>query len=210
MPMHLFSSYHIFTSPLFPPVSNKVVFIDFGCGPLTSGVAFWAFARQSNIVYLGIDSSQAMLDKAEEINEYGPDSWKSFFHEFKLIPDYDQLVGLLDNYIAIDDRTQIIFNFCYFLASETLGIRSLSDTLIRVVEKYNQHKMCVVYQNPPPPSHLSLQSSFLHKNWAILKDQFLTFRSRITQSNIEQFRYDSLINNLPRNSSIYYDILCNE
>lgn len=33
MPMHLFGSYHIFTKYL-PPVKDKVVFIDFGCGPL--------------------------------------------------------------------------------------------------------------------------------------------------------------------------------
>lgn len=72
MPMHLFSSYHIFTKYL-PLVNNKVVFVDFGCGPLTSGIAFWAtFSGYSDITYFGIDSSDWMRDKAQEINRYGP------------------------------------------------------------------------------------------------------------------------------------------
>ena len=207
MPMHLFSSYHIFTNSSFPPVGDKVVFIDFGCGPLTSGVAFWAFGRWSRIVYLGIDSSQAMLDKAKEINTYGPDSWNSFFQEFELMRDHNHLIRLLDKYIGKGTSTQIIFNFSYFLASETLNIENLSNVLIRIVEKYSQHRMYIVYQNPPPPLHLSLQSSFLHKNWVILKDKLLMFRSQIIQSNIEQFRYDSLISGLPHNASVYHDIL---
>ena len=58
MPIHLFSSYHIFTKYL-RPVNDKIVFIDFGYGPLTSGIAFWAaFAKHRDITYLGIDSSR--------------------------------------------------------------------------------------------------------------------------------------------------------
>ena len=212
MPMHLFSSYHIFTGPFFPSLGDKVVFIDFGCGPLTSGVAFWAFARQSDIIYLGIDNSQAMLDKAKEVNEYGPDRWKPFFDKgkFELICDYDHLAGLLDKYIEKDDKTQIIFNFCYFLASETLVIRNLFDVLIRIVEKYNQRKMFVVYQNPPIPERYSLQTSKFHKNWYFLKTQLSMFQSQITQSNTEQFSYDSLVNGLPDPRDLYFDILSSE
>lgn len=203
MPMHLFSSYHIFTGPLFPSVGDKVVFIDFGCGPLTSGVAFWAFARQRDITYLGIDSSQAMLDKAEDVNKYGPDRWKPFFDKdkFELIHDYSYLTGLLDEYIEKDDKTQIIFNFCYFLASETLIIENLSDVLTPIVERYNRHKVCMVYQNP--------KSSRLHENWEILKDTFSGLRSQITQSNIGWFSYDNLINGKPDPRDVYFDILSN-
>ena len=212
MPMHLFSSYHIFTGPFFPSLDDKVVFIDFGCGPLTSGIAFWAFARQSDIIYLGIDNSQAMLDKAREVNEYGPDRWKPFFDrdKFELIRDYDHLSGLLDRYIEKDDEAQIIFNFCYFLASETLVIRSLSDVLVRIVEKYNQHKIFVVYQNPPIPKGLDLQSSYLHQNWYFLKTRLPVFQSQITQSNTDQFCYDSLIDGLPDTRGLYFDILSYE
>ena len=71
MPMHLYSSYHFYTRHI-PLIGIKnVVFIDFGCGPLTSGIAFWAAAEERNITYIGIDSAQSMLAKAREINGYG-------------------------------------------------------------------------------------------------------------------------------------------
>ena len=100
MPMHLFSSYHIFTKYL-PLVNNKVVFVDFGCGPLTSGIAFWTtFSGYSDITYFAIDSSDWMRDKAQEINRYGPYGDESFFTKGWSIPDYNQLLHYLDDYIA--------------------------------------------------------------------------------------------------------------
>ena len=209
MPMHLVSSYHIFRvhtrffTTHLTSVRDKVVFIDFGCGPLTSGIASWAFARQSNIIYLGVDNSQAVLDKTKEINQYGPNKYGTpFLSTFEVISDYNQLTKLLDNYIAKDDKTPIIFNFCYFLASLTLDISDLSDVIVQIAEKYSKHYMRVVYQNPDLPS--------LHANWEILKDKFSEFKSRIIESNIQWFRYDSLITGSLHNASVYNDILCNE
>ena len=209
MPMHLFSSYHIFTKHL-TSVSNRAVFIDFGCGPLTSGIAFWASARRKNITYLGIDSSRAMLNKAKEINRYGPNKNREpFFRNFQAIADYHKLISLLDYYIKKGDGTQIIFNFCYFLASRTLDIGDLSECLTQIVEKYHQHKMCMVYQNPCPPASVPIEESYLHKNWIILKKQLSAFR--ITQSNVESFCYTPLIGGGGRRKfKVYCDILSND
>ena len=208
MPMHLFSSYHIFTQYL-TSVSNRVVFIDFGCGPLTSGIAFWASAKQSDMIYLGIDSSRAMLNRAKEINRYGPNkNGESFFRNFQVIDSHHKLISLLDYYIKKGDRTQIIFNFCYFLASKTLGIYDLSESLTQIVKKYHQHKMCMVYQNPCPPESMPIEESYLHENWVILKKQLSAFR--ITQSNVESFCYNRLIGGLRRNAKVYCDILSND
>ena len=216
LPMHLFSSYHIFTNYL-TSISHKVVFIDFGCGPLTSGIAFWAAARQSDVIYLGIDSSQAMLDKAKEVNEYGPNRWYPFFSKFETIRNYSQLIQLLDNYIERGAKLQIIFNFCYFLASRTLDIHELyHNVLLEIVEKYYMHKISVVYQNPDPRRLSERRRLELHGKWRILKDnleyecKISRFGSQITQSNIEQFRYDSLIDGSPHNPKVYFDILSNE
>ena len=210
MPMHLFSSYHIFTKHL-PSVKDKVVFVDFGCGPLTSGTAFWAaFSGHSDITYFGIDSSDGMRHKSQEINRYGPYKDESFFTKGWSISDYNRLDYYLNDYITRGDQTQIIFNFCYFLASETLDVENLSNALIQIVEKYNQHKICAIYQNPPIPKGFSLQSSYLHKNWYFLKTKFSAFHSQITVSNTEQFRYDSLIDGLPHTLPFYFDILSYE
>lgn len=207
MPMHLVSSYHIFCihtrffRPHFISVSNKIVFIDFGSGPLTSGIAFWAFAKMLNSTYLGVESSLAMRNKAKEINRYGPNNQygSPFFGRFEAISAYSQLIELLDGPIAGDDKTPIIFNFCYFLASPTLDISVLSDVMAQIVEKYSNHNMCIVYQNPV--------RSLLHTNWQILKANLSRFRSIIPQSNIQQFRYCRLTNGLLHNAKVYYDIL---
>ena len=201
MPMHLASSYHIFRvheqvfTTHLRSVNNKIVFIDFGCGPLTSGLAFHDTAWQGNISYLGVESSQAMHDKAMEINQYSP-----CFSGFELISDYSQLPDLLENIITENDKTPIIFNFCYFLASYTLNISHLSDAMAQIVDKYCNHNMCIVYQNPNLPK--------LHKNWECLIEHLAGFRS-ITQSNIEKFSFDRLTYGSVYNASVYYDILCN-
>ena len=211
MPRHLFGSYHVFTNCLTPiSEENKVVFIDFGCGPLTSGIAFRAFAGQCDITYLGIDSSQTMLNKAAAINTYGPNTYREpFFEKIALIRDYDHLMGLLDRYIKKDDRTQIIFNFCYFFSSPTLDINNLSDVLIQMMTEYNRHKTCLIYQNP---DHRSLSESRrlnLYGKWEQLKTNLSTLRSQTIQSDVETFSYYRLINGLPHNNAnVYYEIFC--
>ena len=211
MPRHLFGSYHIFTNYL-PLIGekNKVVFIDFGCGPLTSGIAFRAFAGRNDITYFGIDSSQTMLSKAASINKYGPNRYGDpFFDKFELTHDADDLTKLLSKYIENGDRTQIVFNFCYFFTSPTLDINNLSDVLIQIVKEYNQHKMCFVYQNP---DHQSLSKSGPLKaygKWEKLKTNLSVFRNQVTQSDVETFSYCRLINgSLHSNAKVYYEILC--
>ena len=192
------------------PISDKVIFVDFGCGPLTSGIGFWTFARQSEIIYLGIDSSHAMCHKTVEINQYGPYRGVPFFRKDGCIFDYNRLHQYLDTYITRGDQTQIIFNFCYFLASKTLNIVDLSDCLTRIVAKYSQHKMYMVYQNP-------IKSPDSHRNWLTVKGKLSTFRGQITQSNIEKFSCDwfrlqngRLIWRKSFPIDVYFDILSNE
>ena len=210
-PRHLFSSYHIFTNYLTPiNEKDKVVFIDFGCGPLTSGIAFRAFAGQRDITYFGIDSSQTMLDKAEVINRYGPNTYKNpFFDKFELMRDYDSLTGLLDKDIEDGDRTEIIFNFCYFFSSPTLDIDNLSDVLTQIVKRYNQHKMCFIYQNPDHRSLAEDRRLRLYGKWEKLKTNLSAFRIQVLQSDVETFSYCRLVNGLRHNNAnVYYEILC--
>ena len=210
MPRHLFGAYHIFTNFLTPiSKENKIVFIDFGCGPLTSGIAFRVFAGQCDITYLGIDSSQTMLNKAAAINTYGPNTYREpFFDKIALIRDADGLPRLLDGSIENGDGTQIIFNFCYFFSSPTLDIDNLSDVLIEVMKKYNQHKMWFIYQNPDHRSLSGARRLKLYGKWEELKTNLSVLRGQGIQSDVETFSYRRLINDLPHtNANVYYEIL---
>ena len=210
MPRHLFGSYHIFTKFLTPiSETDKVVFIDFGCGPLTSGIAFRAFAGQCDIAYLGIDSSQTMLNKAAAINNYGPNTYREpFFEKIVLIRDSDYLPRFLDRYIENGDRTQIIFNFCYFFSSPTLDIDDLSDVLIPVMTAYNPHKTCFIYQNPDHRSLSGARRLKLYGKWEQLKTNLSVFGSQDIQSDVETFSYRRLINGLLHDgANVYYEIL---
>ncbi len=210
MLMHIFSSYHIFKNH-FPSLSGKVVFIDFGCGPLTSGIAFRAFARQNGITYLGIDSSQTMLDKAKEINQYACQQIRNpYFKTFETMLHYNELTGLLDKHVKKDGKTQIVFNFCYVLASETLDINNLSDVLIQIIEEYNAHKTCLVYQNPDHRKMYGPPLLRLYGKWEKLKTNLSEFRSQVTQSDSGTFSYRRLLNGSRHNANVYYEILCHQ
>ena len=169
MPMHLYSSYHLYSTPLIPRVECKnILFIDVGCGPFTSGIAFWAATRQSNITYIGIDSSQTMLNKAQEINQYGPDNYREPFYEnFHLIRDYNQLPELLDSIkMGNPDNTLTIFNFCYFFQSRTLDIENLAEVVCDAdVGGYT----CMVYQDPVRPK--------FQRNWHTFKFRVIPYHS---------------------------------
>ena len=73
MQMHLYSSYHIFTKHLLSPLREKIVFIDVGCGPLTSGIAFWAAAKQRDITYIGFEppdkQSNASIERIAQLEQ---------------------------------------------------------------------------------------------------------------------------------------------
>ena len=162
MPMHLYSSYHFYITHLkqyrLVIESKNVVFIDFGCGPLTSGIAFWAATEQLNITYtdltyIGFDISEKMLDIAKKINKYGPDgdytSDESFIKGWP-ISKYDEILDRLDRIeMGNHDDTLIIFNFSYLLAGETFkgDIRELIDVLQEAVKVNINYEIWMVYQN---------------------------------------------------------------
>ena len=181
MPMHLYSSYHVYRTFLSYPLV-KVLFVDFGCGPLTSGIAYRAFAEQSQTAYIGIDCADEMLKKAREINQYGL-GYAPFFVRYKPLNAHNNLPDMIEEYIS--DNQEIIFNFCYFLASRSLNARHLANVLVQLVRRYPKHPMRVVYQNP--------RNERLHQNWRILRRKLLSNGFAVCHNEIETFRYRELI-----------------
>ncbi len=206
MPMHLYSSYHIFTTKLFLPVSSKVIFIDFGCGPLTSGIAFWAAARgtrQIDITYVGIDNSQTMLSMAKKMNQYGHDesgrSNEPFYQEGQLylISNYEGLPELLADIginVGNSDDVLIIFNLCYFLQSKTFRDPSNIEKLGTLLElaNYLGAKICVVYQDPVGRGFQERWHNL--KSWAIPYPSAFNDSGFMSQdpTEVARIKYDTL------------------
>ena len=175
MPMPIYSSYHFYKTALIPLItSHNVIFVDFGCGPLTSGIAFWAASVESKrfITYIGIDTSETMRTKAGEINQCGPNPpdyrWAAQFYpdvRFYRISDYiHQLTPVLERAIIQSyGDTLIIFNFCYFLQSRTLDIGNLARVVSNFVSQHDRYKFSIVYQDP-------IRDDF-QKKWYEFKNQ---------------------------------------
>ena len=214
MPMHLYSSYHFYTRHIPLIGINNVIFIDFGCGPLTSGIAFWAAAGGGgNVTYIGIDSAQMMLTKAREINgcSYYPEFEVPFYPDvrFSLISDYDhQLSQMLNNLLMWNSGgAMIIFNFCYFLQSRTLEIENLATLITDLVDKYGNYKIFIVYQDPV--------GGIFQQKWDNFKSRLIrdpSISNNLTwqdDTGVMYVKYDRLMLSGQHLTKVSYDILYN-
>ncbi len=214
MPMHLYSSYHIYKAHLMShrvlSESKHIVFIDYGCGPLTSGIAFWDAAYRRDITYIGIDISQNMLNKASEINKYSPvDNGSPFFKSIFLKQNYEVVPELLKNIVRGNaGDTLIIFNFCYVLAPNTFkgDIRSFINVIHDAVQVSSEYKICLVYQNPP-----KFQRAHLH--WHKLRNEVKVIHglNSSIQNDTVTINYQRLLieRTVHRNHNVRYDIIYN-
>ncbi|MDE0020040.1 MAG: alpha-ketoglutarate-dependent dioxygenase AlkB [Candidatus Poribacteria bacterium] len=188
MPMHLYSSYHVYRRHLKPP-KGKILFIDFGCGPLTSGIAYHAFLNDAcAIEYIGIDRSiemrkKEMRKKAEEVNTIGLSSRNRIYNRCCIMNSWERLPLYLDS-ILRGDQTEIVFNFCYFLASQTLNVNDMTEKLQCLIKRYQMHPIRAVYQNPPVNP--------LRCNWNALKACLMQHGFQSSELNKELFSYPRL------------------
>ena len=216
MPMHLYSSYHLYKTHLMQYKSvierKNIVFIDFGCGPLTSGIAFWAAAEHLNITntdvtYIGFDISKKMLDMAIKINKCGPDGDHTSNERFIKgwpISEYNDILDRLNRIeMGNHDDTLIIFNFSYLLAEETFkgDIRVLISVLQEVVKENHNYEIWMVYQN----------AKGFNRNWNKLKRNLpsINFTAHGYPKTV-RIKYQKLIQVGPADTrNVSYDILGN-
>jgi hypothetical protein len=150
---HFFTSYAVFQTVLnslqafFRNDDYKPVFIDLGCGPMTSGLAL-ADLIHSNVgagidfSYIGIDISEAMLSKAQSFQKMPIFSAKATFRFATNWNDVDaaelsKLAGA---------NNPIIFNASYLFASSTLKAKDLCKYIRDVSKVYSN--VYLVFQNP--------------------------------------------------------------
>ena len=173
MEMHIVSSFHVFTSSdsllkdyIVDP-SKNIVFIDFGCGPLTSGVALaWYYGylddKKQDFHYIGIDNCEAMIRKARVISER--QAWRGCtFNFLESYEDHDSILKSIDIYLSSRQYEEdlIVLNYSYLFASSTLDVEKLAELVKKILNTYKSHKICLFFQNPPP--------EFLNRKWEKFK-----------------------------------------
>lgn len=201
MRKHYFTSYAVF-SKLYDSVQNsfhnkKPVFIDLGCGPLTSGLAladlyYEKTQNKINFAYIGIDIAKSMLDKAEEFSEI------ELFHEdcsFNFYENWNDIPNNLLRALA-KGNNPIFINASYLFASTSLDVRSLVKFVQNKIKIFkNVH---FIFQNPSR-SDRNVKYEVFKQNLKFIQ----------IDEKIEQIFYktNSYNRNEPSKESVYYEIL---
>lgn len=178
--MHYDSSYAVFSQEVVNPEDWKdTLFIDFGCGPGTSGFAFADLVGGGNFRYVGVDRSPAMLKKTRKLM-------------ICCGIDYQALTGLPNK---LHSANLVVFNFCFVLAHGTFrgDISKLSSAVKRIDDELGSKHTYIIYQNP----HTS--HSRIHENWRVLK--------REMGETFSIFSEGYRLVNYGRGNPVYCDIL---
>ncbi|OAI47806.1 hypothetical protein AYO44_08920 [Planctomycetaceae bacterium SCGC AG-212-F19] len=164
MQMHAVSGYHTFRRGRRDhrlDFLENVVFIDFGCGPLTSAVSLAWHNLKINpnsekqgllIYYIGIDNCSEMLSHAKAFaNESNLFHRKSTFNFVTRKEAPDQVPLLIEECRSRLKGAEptIILNCSYYFASRTLGVGGLITFISQLLtEHLVDDKVCLVFQNP--------------------------------------------------------------
>ncbi len=188
MNMHLEQNLAVLQDCFSKGIPQPIVFVDFGCGPMTSGLALaeilskQASGNRMQTAYFGVDASENMMNKANCISE-----------EYKLFPKYFKVVHDTEfNAQKIPDsfpETKIVLlSLSFVLAPETLGksdvpshaiAKKLADDWKRFIANKTQcRETIIIYINPVD------YREGLHYNWLrIFRDEMKT------ANNAGSFKY---------------------
>lgn len=198
----IFKSFHDYFKTAFTNSNNRITFIDFGCGPLTSGLAFQqSFASVPNFHfdYVGIDISIAMLNKAKEFSESGLFSRDTNFQFAKSLNDisenYWESVFTLSN--------TVILNFSYLFGNLSKNdTEKLAIKINALLDKYKLNKFVLVFQNS------SIEKR--NRSYVIFKKLVPRLQSVTEYPKTEKVIYrNAVMSNFDKSEEVYYELLSN-
>lgn len=196
----VFESYKEFFEIELEQVSSRVTFIDFGCGPLTAGIAFNQFAKTIDknftMNYFGIDISDGMLEMATDFSNTSIFNNYSTFNFHNNLDEIKQ--GTFDEIFRLSNV--VILNFSYLFAN--LNLEQTIDLANRInilVETFPLNKYIIIYQNPVNK----------HYNFSKFKNTLKTFNKIIVRKS-ETVNYRNTINSQYDSSETFtYEIITN-
>lgn len=198
----IYKSFQDFFKTTFSNSNNRITFIDFGCGPLTSGLAFnQSFVSIPNFHfdYVGIDISSAMLNKAKEFSELG------FFNrdtKFQFAKSLNEISGNYWESVFTLSNT-VILNFSYLfgnlLKEDTERFAEKVNTLL---DKYPLNKFVLVFQNS------SMEKR--NRSYVIFKKLVPRLQSVTEFAKTERIVYrNAIMSNFDKLEEVYYELLSN-
>jgi len=169
----IFESYNEFFNQEIEQSSGRITFIDFGCGPLTSGLAFnQQYIKQENynLKYIGIDISNAMLKKAEEFSKtplFKDNTQFSFVSTIKEVSN-----EIFEEYYRLSNT--VVLNFSYLFANLSLEqTQELANDINEMVSNFPLNKYIIIYQNPVKRHH----------NFTKFKNQLNNFENQVVRKS---------------------------
>lgn len=208
MRKHYFSSVAIFKSfqdyfkTVFANSNNRITFIDFGCGPLTAGLAFQqSFASVPNFHfnYIGIDISTAMLSKAKEFSESGLFSRDTKFQFEKSLNDISE--NFWESAFTLSNT--VILNFSYLFGNLSKNdTEKLAAKINALLDKYPLNKFVLVFQNS------SMEKR--NRSYIIFKKLVPRLQSVTEYPKTETVVYkNAVMSNFDKSETVYYELLSN-
>lgn len=215
--MHVASNLHVFDVAMRQHgmgFSRYNVILDFGCGPLTLGIALaWQNLMTMGhtegsprllLHYLGIDRSQSMRKQAKTIADQS-----GLFHSRSTFWFVDDSANVDDICRQIDDllsavhpvNAELILNCSYFFSSKSLVVPNLAAAVRQIFGRYPRVKSWLVYQNPDYREHSA--------NWRRFKTLFPELTS-VTGGDVgEKIQYHNTTNRTGqvRNIHLRYEVL---
>ncbi|WP_228015332.1 SAM-dependent methyltransferase [Synechocystis salina] len=215
--MHLMSSRYLFDvyadsqfGREFPLNPDQITMIDFGCGPMTSGLALaWHYQERHNtklaMNYFGIDHAPAMLKLAKNFSQNNQlFSQNSNFH---FLTECDNSKVLIKYIKSVENQHQkypVFLNFSYLFASDSLDQCQLVNIINNTLEYFNKRSFIILFQNPPLP--------YLNQKWFDFKKQ-LAYKFDAIQGEIKlpYYEYQFLEQNrseiMKPRINLYYEII---
>jgi len=204
MRKHFFTTYAIYEKIFTTLNSNafknskELVFIDFGCGSLTSGLALASLYYDNknepiSMRYIGIDIAESMLEKAKEFAEselFSTNSKLSFYNNWEIVSD-STVAEITQN------NSFVIFNASYLFASSSLNERSLASFVNKITSHLN-NKAYFVFQNPDRADRNEKYKKFKKD---VLHEIEASDTQRIYYKNNSNSTYE------PSNEVVNYEIL---
>ncbi len=198
----IYKSFQDFFKTTFTNSNNRIAFIDFGCGPLTSGLAFqqsFVSILNFHFDYVGIDISTAMLNKAKEFSVSGLFSRDTKFQFVKSLNDisenYWESVFTLSN--------TVILNFSYLFGNLSKDdTEKLAIKINALLDKYPLNKFVLAFQNSAMEKR--------NRSYVIFKKLVPRLQSITEYAKTERVVYrNAVMSNFDKSEDVYYELLSN-